>query len=183
MTQVRTFAALALICVTASAHAEHFQYDVNLSGMYSDGGTDGCYPPDFNQPACPREGTRTATFSFDTPTGADGSFLVEGNFGDITDFQTNLGGLAQGPLFGGVNLYGGVANGVVQTSDGLETFTFDWATRSATYIYDYLDHNPWGNFKGTLSAVPEPGSASTFLAGLLAMAIGIAIASRRRSVQ
>ena len=71
---------------------------------------------------------------------------------------------------------GGVANGTVQTPDGLETFTFDWATRSASWDYDYLDHNPWGHFTGILSAVPESGTRASLVAGLAATA-------RRRSAQ
>ena len=53
----RLLAAAALLAASALAHAEHFQYDLDLSGTYSLGGTEGCTPPDFDQPACPRNGT------------------------------------------------------------------------------------------------------------------------------
>lgn len=52
---------------------EHFQYQVDLTGQYSSGGIDGCAPPDFDQPAFPRDGSATATLSFDTPSNADGA--------------------------------------------------------------------------------------------------------------
>jgi hypothetical protein len=177
MRPVRTLATLATLCCCASAHAEHFQFQVDLTGTYSVGGTEGCYPPDFNQSACPRDGTRTATFSFDTPTSQDGAFLIAGSWGEITDFQIDLGWLTPGDLYGGVNLAGGLPNGTVETLDGLEVFSFDWATRSATYDYDYLDHNPWGRFSGKLSAVPEPRGDFAALLGLCAIA---ALARRRK---
>jgi len=180
MRQARTLAAAALLCTAVGAHAEHFQYQVELTGQYSSGGTDGCAPPDFDQPACPRDGSATATLSFDTPSNADGSWLIAGDSGDITDFKIDLGWLADGSLFGGVNMSGGVPNGTVQTPDGLETFTFDWATRSASWDYDYLDHNPWGHFTGILSAVPESGTSVSLLAGL---AMILAATARRRSAQ
>lgn len=169
MRQARSLAAAALLCAAAGAHAEHFQYRVDLTGQYSAGGTDGCSPPDFSQPACPRNGSQTATFSFDTPGTADGSWMIAGNSGEILDFTIGLGWLTTGSLYGGVNLAGGIPNGSVQTVDGLETFTFDAATRTATWDYDYLDHNPWGHFYGTLSAVPEAGTSASLLAGLMAM--------------
>lgn len=169
MRQTRTLAAMALLCAAACAHAEHFQYRVDLTGSYSVGGAEGCAPPDFDQPACPREGSLAATFSFDTPGRADASWLIAAGFGDIVDFRIDLGSLADGPLFGGVNVTDGIPNGSVQTADGLEMFTFDGATRTASWDYDYLDHNPWGHFTGTLSAVPEPGTGASLLAALGAM--------------
>ena len=178
MRQARLLAAAALLCAAAGARAEHFQYSVNLTGMYSDGGAEGCSAPAFDEPACPREGSRTATFSFDTPGTSDGSWLIAGDSGDILDFQIDLGALANGSLYGGINVNGGVLNGTVQTFDGLETFTFDEATRMATWDYDYLDHNPWGHFVGTLSAVPEPGMGASLLAGVVAM---LAVSRRRKA--
>ena len=169
--------ATALLSIAASAQAEHFQYRVDLAGLYSGGGSEGCFPPDFNQPACPREGSLTAILSFDTPSGDDGSYLIADSFGDITNFYVNLGGLPGDSLFGAVNLNAGVPNGSVQASDQSETFTFDWATRSASYIYDFGYHNPYGNFAGTLSSVPEP----SLLALLLAGCAGFAWTGRRRA--
>lgn len=178
MRQARLLAAAALLCMAATAHAEHFQFRVDLTGQYSIGGTDGCAPPDFDQPACPRDGSVTATFSFDTPSNVDASWLIAGDSGDITDFKIDLGELANGSLFGGVNVSGGVPNGTVQTADGLESFTFDWATRAASWNYDYLDHNPWGHFTGSLSAVSEPAAWVSLLGGL---ALLLVISSRRNA--
>lgn len=180
MRQARLIAAATLLCASACAHAEHFQYRVDLTGQYSIGGAEGCAPP-FDQPACPRDGSVTATFSFDTPSEADGSWLIASDFGDITDFRIDLGALAAGPLFGGVNVTGGVPNGTVQTSDGLESFTFDWASRTASWDYDYLDHNPWGHFAGVLSAVPEAGTRATLLAGLATILCASALRRRPQS--
>jgi len=167
-------AAIALLAAAVTAHAEHFQYRVDLSGTYSEGGTDGCYPPDFNQPACPQPGKLTATLSFDTPDNSDGSYSIEGNFGDITDFSVNLGEMPEDSLFGGVNVVNGAPNGSVQAADQSETFTFDWASRSATYVYDYGYHNPNGSFAGTLSAVPEPAPTPLMLTALAGM-VGVAL--------
>lgn len=180
MRQARSLVAGAVLCAAVSAHAEHFQYRVDLTGTYSVGGPEGCGPPNFDQPACPRQGSGTATFSFDTPSNADASWLIAGDSGDIVDFRIDLGALAGGSLFGGVNVTGGVPNGTVQTPDGLETFTFDWATRTASWDYDYLDHNPWGHFTGILTAVPEPGTRASLLAGLATI---LAAAARRRRAQ
>jgi hypothetical protein len=110
--------------------------------------------------------------SFDTPASGDGSYLIEGSFGDITNFYVSLGDLPYDTLYGGVNVVNGAPNGSVQASDQSETFTFDWADRSATYVYDYGYHAANGNFAGTLSAVPEPaslGSMIVALAGLLGL--------------
>ena len=173
----RLLAAAALLAACASAHAEHFEFAVSLSGIYSGGGTDGCYPPDFNQSACPRPGKLAALMSFDTPTTGDGSFLIVDNFGDITDFKVDLGFLDDEVLYGNVNVASGLPYGSVQASDQTETFTFDWATRSASFVYDYGYHNPNGNFSGTLSAVPEPSLALLMLAGLA----GVAGVRRRKA--
>lgn len=169
MRKRRLLAAAALLCATVGAHAEHFEYKVDLTGTYSLGGTDGCFPPDFNQPACPQPGKLTALLSFDTPGQGDGSFMIEGDWGDITDFQVGLGWLSNETLFGGVNVNAGVPNGSVQAFDATESFTFDWATRSASYEYDYGYHAANGIFAGTLSAVPEPGTAWLLLASLASL--------------
>lgn len=168
MTRLRILAAAALAAVAATAHAEHFQYAVDLSGTYSIGGTEGCTPPDFDQPACPRAGKLAATLSFDTPSDADGSYMVGS---DITNFVVTLGALPEDFLFGGVNLTSGVPNGGVEAFDESERFSFDWATRSAWYSYDYGYHGANGTFSGTLSAVPEPPLSWTLLAGLAAVGV------------
>lgn len=174
-------AASVLLAASFAARAEHFQYAVSLTGTYSEGGTEGCFPPDFNQPACPRAGSLSALLSFDTPGNADGSYTIEGDFGDITDFSVTLGSLqsATESLFGGVNLNNGIPNGTVQAFDQSETFTFDWADRSASYSYNYGNHAANGVFAGSLSAVPEPATLGLMLAGLASVA-GI---GRRRALR
>ena len=164
----RHWAAAALLAaLTAAAHAEHFQYAVNLSGTYSLGGTDGCTPPDFNQPACPRPGTLSAMLSFDTPSSADGTYMIGS---DVTDFVVTLGALPGDLLFGGIDLIGGVPDGAVFAADGTESFVFNAGQHSASYSYDYGYHQPNGSFSGVLSAVPEPSRWMMVLAGLAASA-------------
>ncbi len=174
-------AAAVLLAASFAARAEHFQYVVSLTGTYSDGGTEGCFPPDFNQPACPRAGSLSALLSFDTPTSADGAYTIAGNFGDVTDFSVSLGSLqsATEMLYGGINLNNGIPNGTVQAFDQTETFTFDWANRSASYSYNYGDHSASGDFLGSLNAVPEPDALGLMLAGLASVA-GI---GRRRALR
>jgi len=175
MRRLRILAAAALTATAAAAHAEHFQYAIDLTGTYSIGGSEGCAPPDFDQPACPRAGKLSAMLSFDTPSGADGSYMVGS---DITNFVVTLGALPEDFLFGGVNLTGGIPNGSVEAFDESERFSFDWATREAWYSYDYGYHGANGNFAGALlAAVPDPAPAWTLLAGLAV----VGLATRRRA--
>ena len=174
MKRHRILAAAALAATAAAAHAEHFQYTVNLTGTYSPGGTEGCTPPTFDQPACPRPGKLTAMLSFDTPSGLDGSYMVGS---DITNFVVTLGSLPEDFLFGGVNLTGGIPNGSVEAADESERFSFDWATQAAWYSYDYGYHGANGSFAGTMLALPEPAPAWAMLAGLVA----VGWAARRRA--
>lgn len=165
----RILAAAALAGAAAAAHAEHFKFSVFLSGTYSQGGTEGCFPPYFDQPACTRPGSLSGTLSFDTPSSRDGSYLVENDFGDITNFLVTLGSLPTDSLLGGVNLQGGIPNGSVQSSDRSESFSFDWATQTAYYAYDFGYHEPNGSFSGMLAAVPEPAPSLFMLAALTAL--------------
>jgi len=166
----RSLAAAALLSTCLAAHAAHYEYDIDLHGTYSGGGTEGCFPPDFNQPACPRDGALTGHLVFDTPADGDGSWSIIGTFGDITSFSINLGSLDSDMLFGGVDVHGGVPSGSVQASDTSESFSFDWGTRTASFDYDYGYHSPNGSFRGVMFAVPEPTSAALLLAGLAGLA-------------
>lgn len=173
----RMLAAAALLTTALAAHAEHFEYRVELTGTYSQGGTEGCTPPSLDQPACPRPGSLSGLLSFDTPASGDGSWSIEGNFGEITDFSVNLGSLGSEDLYGDVNVVNGAPNGSVGPIDGTESFAFDWADHTASYDYAYGDHAPFGAFTGTLSAVPEPAAALLLLAGLA----GLSGSARRRA--
>jgi hypothetical protein len=179
MRQHRLFATAALLAICATAHAEHFQFAVDLHGTYSIGGAEGCAPP-FDQPACPQPGSLAATLSFDTPSSADGTYAIVDTFGDVTDFSVDLGYLAQEPLYGAIYLVGGVASGFVQPVDDSETFSFDSATRVATYTYDFGDHAANGDFTGRLVAVPEPARIALWMAGLAAL---WTVGNRRRRIQ
>jgi hypothetical protein len=160
----RPLALAALVLAATAARAEHFEYAVALVGSYTVGGTEGC--SEFDPTGCPRPGTLAGMLSFDTPASTDGSWSIEASFGDITNFSSSLGNLSTDDLFGGISVKGGAPNGYVQASDQTETFSFDWATRTASFSYDYGYHSPTGTFAGTLSAVPEPGLAWLILAGL-----------------
>ena len=170
MRSPRWLAAAALLAMGVTAHAEHFQYRVDLSGTYSIGGPEGCGAPGFDQPACPQPGTLSALLSFDTPGSADGAYLIADAYGDITDFKVDLGNLLQDSLFGGVNLVSGAPNGIVTAGDQSEQFVFDWATRSASFTYNYGYHDANGSFAGTMSAVPEPGASLMLLVAIAGMA-------------
>ena len=163
-------AAAALLTSAVAAHAEHFQYAVTLQGTYSAGGTEGCFPPEFDQPACPHPGFLSAMLSFDTPRPGDGPFSITDHYGDITDFLVTLGGMPGDALYGGVEIIDGAANGTVQALDGSEYFSFDSASRTATYTYDFGYHNPNGAFTGLLSTVPEPAVTALMLVGLACVA-------------
>ena len=171
-------AVAALLTTVLAAHAEHFQYAVSLSGTYSGGGTEGCVPP-FDQPACPRTGNLSAVMSFDTPVDGDGSWLIEPGATDITDFYVNLGGFPTDLLLGGISVTDGMPGGTVQAIDESETFSFDWANRTAEFTYDYGYHGANGSFAGTLSAVPEPSVAWLLLAGLACFSLGAVARAER----
>jgi hypothetical protein len=170
MRQRRLLAAAVLLLACVAARAEHFEYRVSLTGTFSDGGTDGCTPPDLNQPGCSQPGTLLGLMSFDTPSGADGNYAVDGAFGDVKNFTLSLGGFPGDVLFGGIDLTGGVPSGVVQALDLTEYFNFNWGDHSAVYTYDYGYHNANGSFTGVLTAVPEPAPLTLLLAGLAACA-------------
>ena len=165
MTNPRMLAAVALVAVASAAHAEHFEYAVNLTGTYEGGGTAGCTPP-FNQPGCPSPGSLSGVLSFDTPTNGDGSWLIEPGIADITDFNVSFGSFATELLLGNISVTDGSPAGSVQAIDESEFFNFDWADRTASYSFGYGGHDGGGSFAGTLSSVPEPSLALMVLAAL-----------------
>ena len=178
----RMLAVAALLATALSAHAEHFQYSVALSGTYSIGGTDG-YSPPFDQPACPRTGTLSAVMSFDTPIDGDGSWMIQPGATDITDFRVDLGWFDTDVLVGSIAVTDGRPQGSVQALDDSEYFTFDWATRTAEFRYDYGYHNPNGDFTGILSAsaAPEPSATLMMLTAMVALFGAARLRHRPRS--
>ncbi|MCK9685844.1 hypothetical protein [Scleromatobacter humisilvae] len=186
MTYRRMLAAVALLAVASAAHAEHFEYAVQLTGTYEGGGTGGCTPP-FDQPGCPTAGSISGMMSFDTPTNGDGSWLIEPGLTDITNFTTSFGSFSTDLLLGGISVSDGSPSGSVQAIDESESLSFDGAGRTVSYSFGYAGtHGGTGSFTGTLSAVPEPSLALTMLAALagvvpLARRRGRAAASRPQS--
>jgi hypothetical protein len=162
-------AAAVLLVACAAAHAEHFDFLVSLNGTYSAGGTDGCTPPLFDQPACPRPGHLDATLSFDTPSAADGDYLLGDGPDEISNFSVGVGGFATDVLLGDIGLLDGVPSGNIQAVDESEHFFFDWADRYASFDYDYGYHGANGSFVGTLSLAPEPAAPAMLLTALVAM--------------
>jgi hypothetical protein len=175
MTNPRMLAAIALLAITSAAHAEHFEYAVNLTGTYEGGGTSGCTPPLYE--GCPTPGSISGVMSFDTPTNGDGSWLIEPGVTDITNFSTSFGSFSTDLLLGGIDVTGGSPSGSVQAIDESEFLSFDWAGRTVSYSFGYAGtHGGTGSFTGTLSAVPEPSLALTMLAVLAGM---VPLARRR----
>lgn len=172
-------AAAALLAATAAAHAEHFDFRVSLDGTYSVGGTEGCFPPLFDQPACPRAGHLDAIMSFDTPSSADGDYQIGSGPDQVSNFTISVGAFATDVLVGDIGLLDGAPGGNILALDESERFMFDWADRSASFQYDYGYHGANGIFTGTLSTAPEPGPAAMMLAALAAM-LGVANARRAR---
>jgi hypothetical protein len=174
-------AAVALLALASAAHAEHFQYAVDLSGTASGGDPEGCFPPLFNQPSCPHAESFHGVLSFDTPVDGDGSWLIEPGLTDITNFNVSggVGTFSSELLVGDISVTAGQSSGTVQALDGSETFTFDWATRSAEYSYAFGPFAATGDFTGTMSAVPEPDAGALLLAGLAGLSLLAAARARR----
>jgi len=167
--------AAALLMMATAAQATHYEYQLDLSGTYSLGGPQGCSAADTS--GCPLSGSLQGLLSFSTPDNGDGSWTIEADYGDITDFHVSLGFLPSDVLYGGIDVIGGAPNGSVQSSPPGETFTFDWATRTVEYSYDFGDHAPNGSYSGTLQAIPEAPTSGLMLAGLILLGNGM----RRRS--
>ena len=172
-------AAAALMATTVAAHAEHYQYQVYLSGTSAGGDPEGCFPPLFNQPDCPHAANLFGTLSFDTPVTGDGSWTIAPYLTDITDFTASIGSFSTEQLVGNIDVTGGDPSGTIQAIDGSETLSFDWASRSAEYNYAFGPFGAVGNFTGTLGAVPEPDAGALLLAGLAGLSLVAAARARR----
>lgn len=175
----RFLAAAALLAFTSLARAEHFEYDLQMRGTYTVGGTDGCTPPGFDQPACPQSGRLTAVMSFDLPAMTDGDYLVGFGPEGVSNFNLSLGSFSTDSLLGDIQLIGGVPSGNVQAVDGSERFMFDWGQQTAFFTYSYGDFGASGTFSGAMTSAPEPSTTATLLLGLCA-GLGWARRSRRR---
>ena len=168
-------AAAALMATAVAAHAEHYQYQLYLSGTWAGGDPEGCFPPLFNQPSCPHAANIFGTLSFDTPVTGDGSWTVAPYLTDITDFTSSVGSFASELVVGNIDVTDGKPSGTLQAIDGSETLSFNWASRSAEYNFAAGPFGEVGNFTGTLGAVPEPDARLLLLAGL-----GLVAAARAR---
>ena len=175
MTTPRMLAAVALLALASAAHAAHFEYAVSLTGTSQGGDPGGCTPP-FDQPGCPTASSISGLLSFDTPTSGDGTWMIQPGIADITHFSTSFSSFSGEPLVGDISVTGGKPSGSVQAIDGSESFSFDWASRTASYSYAFGDFGASGSFTGTLSAVPEPSPALMLLAAL----VGVVPLARRR---
>jgi len=163
------YAAVALLVASVAAHAEHFDFRVSLDGTYSIGGTEGCTPPLFDEPACPRAGHLDAIMSFDTPSAADGDYMLGSGSDQVSNFYISVGAFSTDALVGDIGLLDGAPGGSILALDESERFFFNWADRSASFDYDYGYHGANGSFTGTLLAAPEPGAAAMLLAALATM--------------
>ena len=162
--------ACVFAMASATVHAEHFTFDLYLSGEVSDGGTGGCYydGTELTGPACPYFESVSATLSFDLAGTADG---VYNSWDDgVTNFAFSLN-----PFFAGsidefmnnaVELAGGqVRRGSFQPCCDQVLLTFEG--HEASYVYDYGYHAPNGQLFGRIfAAVPEPSAWALLISGL-----------------
>ena len=162
--------ACILAMVSATAHAEHFTFDLYLSGEVSNGGTEGCYydGTEMTGPACPYFESVTATLSFDLAGTADGVYNSRDD--GVTNLYFSLNpyfvGSIEEFMFNTVELAGGqVRRGSFQPCCYQELLTFEG--HDASYVYDYGYHAADGQLFGQIfAAVPEPSAWALLISGL-----------------
>jgi len=193
--------AAMLAAASSAAQADAtFEFAIHGSGNYAAGGWEGCSPDHPEQ--CVHPATWLGTLAVETTGSADGVYDV----GGVVDNQWVPGGIvrvvmdsnvgstdidAQAPpgtqYFPGSYVYAvTIAGGRVTAIEWTSTNAYDPAEADGLLQIDgmgihYLDatyHGVYADMSGTLTPVPEPGSAALALLGLAVAAAGV----RRRGL-
>ncbi|MEP6504926.1 MAG: PEP-CTERM sorting domain-containing protein [Betaproteobacteria bacterium] len=181
-------AALALTSFGAQAANATWMLALNGSGQWAAGGTEGCSP--FNPDQCVQDGQWLGFVVVETAGSADGTYTgdglleirVDSNFA-IYDFTSFPFGPTW-PVAPSVTITDGAVSSlsVSYNNDGQEGYPPDYFTVNglAASYYTAGYHTRYADMRGVLSSIPEPGPASTVLAGLGLLAGALVRARERR---